>query len=332
MATESISIIDVDAGGGHDYVDLDSWNTGEQKNLPDANEIAVADCRNTSGGSDSTVTINGWTTDSTRYIKIWTNTAQTYRHQGVWDTDYFNIDETSSPAILIYEDYTQVIGMQFRSTADIAIEFDSTCDYCLIDTCVIYDSLWGIYIQTSSDGHTVQNSLFYDIDRAPIGLASTTAALMVTCYNCTGHNYNTADYADAGWARHKANGQVKVVNCIGFASAASSEDDFDTDGGTWAAGSDYNLSGDTSAPGGNSLHSQTDSAIFNNVGADDFTLKSGCNAIDAGVGPASDASVPTLDFEGDSRSGTTCDIGFDEYVGVGGGLDIPIAMYHYMHH
>lgn len=34
---------------------------------------------------------------------------------------------------------------------------------------------------------------------------------------------------------------------------------------------------------------------------------------DAGVGPSSDASVPTTDFDGDTRSGTTCDIGADEY-------------------
>ncbi len=35
-------------------------------------------------------------------------------------------------------------------------------------------------------------------------------------------------------------------------------------------------------------------------------------AIGAGVGPSSDSVVPTDDVDGDTRSGTTCDLGFDE--------------------
>jgi hypothetical protein len=36
------------------------------------------------------------------------------------------------------------------------------------------------------------------------------------------------------------------------------------------------------------------------------------DAEDAGIGPSSDANVPTSDIDGDSRSGTTCDMGADE--------------------
>lgn len=57
---------------------------------------------------------------------------------------------------------------------------------------------------------------------------------------------------------------------------------------------------------------------FNNAAGDDYHLAAADTlAVDAGIGPSSDADVPTTDIDGDARSGATCDIGADEFVASG---------------
>lgn len=74
---------------------------------------------------------------------------------------------------------------------------------------------------------------------------------------------------------------------------------------------DYNATDD-----GDGTNAQTPSdwtAVFNDYPNGDFTLLSTNDLRDNGVGPTTDSNVPTLDIDGDTRSGTTCDIGVDEY-------------------
>ena len=92
----------------------------------------------------------------------------------------------------------------------------------------------------------------------------------------------------------------------------------------------YSFSG-TSA---NNLTDNSSLSVSNNVTSStltfadktnkDYHLASGdTDAMDAGVGPSTDANVPSADIDGDTRSGTTCDIGLDEYV-VAAGSFIPV--------
>jgi hypothetical protein len=46
---------------------------------------------------------------------------------------------------------------------------------------------------------------------------------------------------------------------------------------------------------------------------EDYHLRPSSPAIGAGIGPAADSDVPLFDFDGEPRSGLTCDIGPDEY-------------------
>ncbi|MDC7221522.1 MAG: hypothetical protein PQJ59_16430 [Spirochaetales bacterium] len=56
------------------------------------------------------------------------------------------------------------------------------------------------------------------------------------------------------------------------------------------------------------------SVIYQDYSNGDFTLLSTASALDgAGLGPDSDSNVPTEDFDGTTRSGTTCTIGIIEY-------------------
>ena len=79
MATTVTKIVDPDNGTGTDYTSLSAWEAGMQKDLVSADEISVAKCRCTGGTADTTAfSINGWTTDATRYIKIWTDPSEGY--------------------------------------------------------------------------------------------------------------------------------------------------------------------------------------------------------------------------------------------------------------
>jgi hypothetical protein len=74
----------------------------------------------------TTVTIDGWTTDATRYINIYTPTGGTQsinnqRHSGIWDTNKYRIEATSTASnqgpIMFYQvNFGRVTGIQFKCT------------------------------------------------------------------------------------------------------------------------------------------------------------------------------------------------------------------------
>ena len=93
MATEVTRVIDPDMGSGYNYDSLVDWEADRQRDLVSADEIEVAKCRSTGGSADTSgVDIDGWTTDSTRYCKVWCDPSDTggdgrggsYAHEGVW--------------------------------------------------------------------------------------------------------------------------------------------------------------------------------------------------------------------------------------------------------
>ena len=55
----------------------------------------------------------------------------------------------------------------------------------------------------------------------------------------------------------------------------------------------------------------------------DYTPVASGNIENAGIGPGSDANVPTTDMSGETRSGTTCDIGPNEITGA---AQSPVAL------
>lgn len=78
---------------------------------------------------------------------------------------------------------------------------------------------------------------------------------------------------------------------------------------------DYMLT-DGTATGSNSVSSTT--LTFVDAANDNYRLAAtDTAAIDAGIGPALDANVPTTDVDGTTRSGNDSDIGYAEYVSSG---------------
>jgi hypothetical protein len=113
--TEAIKTV---KSSGGDYTSLSAFDAGEQRNLVTADEIAVAECYAFEDGT--AVDINGWTTDSTRYIKIYTPTSE--RHDGKWDATAYRLSLSNPSAyiLILREDYIRVEGLQLYQQSDTA--------------------------------------------------------------------------------------------------------------------------------------------------------------------------------------------------------------------
>lgn len=123
---------------------------------------------------------------------------------------------------------------------------------------------------------------------------------------------------------------VELINCTAVDSAAGdagvlarfggSGTAINTYSGGNAATADFSgLSSLTNCRSEDGSQSTTTAAFTTSnftvvtAGSENLKLPSGSALIDVGVGPGSNGSVPTTDFEGDARSGATTDVGFDQF-------------------
>ena len=97
------------------YTSLSAWEAGEQRDLTATDEIAVARIEGTWTNPDTTpVTIDGWTTDATRYIRIYTTPEA--RHTGKWDNTRYRLESGNFGAKIVnnQQDYTRIEGLQIH--------------------------------------------------------------------------------------------------------------------------------------------------------------------------------------------------------------------------
>jgi hypothetical protein len=177
VATESIKYIKPSGQGG-DYTSLSAWEAGEQADLVSLDRIAVAEC---SGDWSATVDddffqIGGWTTDSTRYIKIRTDSANL--HAGTWDPDkyVFGGYRTASGSLIdISQSNVTIEGLQltytpYSTTTKYLIYIGNAATNVLLDRCILRgdtgagSASCGVYVSTNSDGcHLkLRNCVIYD--------------------------------------------------------------------------------------------------------------------------------------------------------------------------
>ncbi len=137
MPTEIIHTI---KSKGGDYTSLAAWEAAQQRDLTAVDEIAVAECYNF---QDTTaVLIAGWTTDATRYIKVYTPTSE--RHTGVADTGY-RLTVAGVWAMQIREEHVHLEGLETTSSGRIVVVVMNNPDampaspYILIKDCLIYN-------------------------------------------------------------------------------------------------------------------------------------------------------------------------------------------------
>jgi len=271
-------------GANRAYVSMSEWENAEQTNLVTDVDTHIVYCT----GSDTTaVTISGWTESST-YFKTIVSTNKNYD---------LNVTGT---AILFGDAGKDTIfrGLEITATsAGIDAQVGTVSPTYLVDECNIHGcGSNGFKFSSNVNGTPkIINALFFDNTRAIYSTATNNALEAI--------NVTAVDNGDYGILR------CVTTNCI---SHGHTSGDYLGTG----TGSNYCHSEDGTAPGANSVASTT--LTFVNEAANDFHLDSTDTAVHtAGIGPSSDADVPTIDYDGDIRSGTTCSIGYDEYVTAG---------------
>ncbi len=329
---EVTCIVDTNAGASPDYTSLAAAIAGEAGGSPvvvtsadlvsNSEQLTIV-CRasgsHTADTASNTIDIDGFTVNSSYYVKIWTDPSESYRHPG-WpnagsETHYRIVSSKSyGDAILIDMNYTEFIGIDAKRTGDgsssnyvvIALSYANI----LVDTCMVKDTYGsGISVDTGS-GNRILNSIAYKCGDAGMvntygsctwvnntsvnndeeGFYAVSSSYICRWINNLSYGNTGVDYSFAGW-----NGSSICVYC------ASEDDTADDQGG---AGNKTGIS-----------------LTFEDSANDDYHLDSGdTDVIDDGIGPTDGtygSDIPTLDVDGDTRSGATCDIGFDEYVAGG---------------
>ena len=156
---------------GGDYELLSTWETAQQRDLVTAQQIEVAECYNDwSSGLDDRVTIDGWTTDATHYIKVYAPSGE--RHDGTAGTGFRISPSSKGDVFYIKETYTIIEGVEifdYNSWNHDAIELRS--GYCAISHCLIHEDSNGsgpgvtaVYASTPDNSNTyIYNNIIYGL-------------------------------------------------------------------------------------------------------------------------------------------------------------------------
>lgn len=306
--TELVSIIRENCAGYSDcYTSLASWEAVRNRDLVAADAIEVARIEGTWANADTTAfTIDGWTTDATRYIKIYT--APEARHSGKWNTGKYRLETINSDSIQIIENNTVIDGLQIKISGTFAksgILYSSTSDNQISNSIIKIDGTvsGGITFSSAFGINKIWNNIVYVDNTASqrgINLHGSTATNYL--YNNTIVGNFTVASIYTSWGTTIAKNNLIQGNPI---------DGFNN---TFNSLSDYNISSlSADAPGTNSKNSITTS--FADSANKDFHLSSSdTGAMDFGVNLSADANLAfTDDIDGTTRpQGSSWDIGADE--------------------
>jgi hypothetical protein len=309
---------------GGDYTSLSAWEAGEQADLPTLDQISVAECY--AMDDTAAVTLDGWTTDATRYIRIYAPSSE--RHPGKWDTGKYRKTNAAGPLVTILENYVRMEGLQLHRTGNPSVDdgivwigADNATDIRILG-CVIRgnNNASGNYssgVQWKFQGIPtkviVANCIIYDI--GPGGFKCSGIWNQSDVVNSLYAYNNTFQNLNDGIGLNSANTAIAKNNLFSSCTTACT--------GTFAAGTDYNATNNASmnytVTGAGNTHDRLSQTFqFANEAGDDFhLLSSDTGAKDGGVDLSGDADYAfSDDVDGQARTGTW-DIGADEYVVAG---------------
>jgi len=285
------------AYGGIDFASA-SCTDGD---LTCVNTSAVAEIDGTWTSPDTTaVTINGWTTSATNYIKIYT--TATARHDGTAGSGYILRADHS---LYIIESNVWIDGLEIDNDGGanwtIDCRWASQAGTIKISNNIIHNGTSiGMYLDENSNNliFNVWNNIIYDFDTGIHWQGDAGGSV----YNNTIINNTT----------YGIYGVLETFNLKNNISSGNGTDYYHVGNTTYS----NNISSDATSPDGASFQNQTVSFVSTTSGSEDFHLSSSdTSAKDAGTDLSADANLAfTTDIDGDIRSGSW-DIGADEQSG-----------------
>ena len=301
MPTEVISTI---RASGGDYTTLSAWEAGEQRNLVTADEIAVAVCYNDwPSGLNDNVTVAGWTTDATRYVKI--TVAEGHRHDGAPQSGFWITRTTAAQVVRSGQTGTVIEWVDAFSNNTSAT--DGRAFYLTaagtVRNCI------------ARSAYTGSSTINFCLD-------STAASDVIGCLSIGGYNGVRTNGRILNCVVTGATLGVVRSSLLTVKNTVSYNNTTNWGSGSYDAGSSNNATSSATddTPNANVGITGVTSADFANAAANDFHLSSGSVLRGAGVNLYSDF---TTDIDGDTwPSSGAWDIGFDHYVAAGGSLTI----------
>lgn len=335
MATEVTCIVDTGNGAGTHYTSLAAAIAGETgatpavvtgANLVTNDEQLTIKCRCTGGTADGAAVVNGFTTDATRYVKIWTDPSEGYR----WNDasrganrrtypasgNYYRIETSGGSAVLtVSVIHTLVSGIAIKNTTS-----GSGYPSCFLVSCenasIVFDSCFALGSGTATTGHFGYN------------IVSSSGA-SVDYVNCIATGFQKSGTSYYCGFRQNASSSVNYYHCTAFGNrfgfkeeqpltraynciSASNDDDFVNTKILLNCASD---DGDGTNPidiSPGTVEATDWAACFVDYANSDFGLKLGSVCIDAGTDDPT-LNLPTVDALGVTRT-LPRDVGAFEYV------------------
>ena len=303
---------------GYDSLFVD-WTAWEALNLhlPNLNSACIVDFFN-DGDSLKTWTalvISGWSTSDSELIEMRTPASE--RHDGTRNSGFRVTTSDAADLITVSEAYVRIDGLAlYQSNAYDIIDTRNmpTPSDIRISNCLLKGTgatKCGIYTYSGYSKVRIKNNIFDAISGA--------SGMGIWVYHCdTVWAYNNTLYNIGAIGFRRVYDDVLVKNNIVISGGPAFLGDF-----AGGDSSDYNCSGDTTAPGTHSIKNKAAYDIFADTTKSDpdLHLKLGSVCIDSGVDLSSDPDLPvTDDIDGDSRpQGNATDMGGDEWMATGDG-------------
>lgn len=309
---------------GGDYTTLAAAVAGEATDLTATGMLYIKIEGDWSGGPDTTtVDFDGYTTDATHYIKVYTDSAN--RASTTWNTSKYVFQITDANAFMVREDYLWIDGLQ------VEIVNQTT-------TRAFFQN-----ITRSSGAIKLSNSILRGNGGAQqLKMNITTTGVFSTFYMWNCICYKWGSNADSYFTNDISGQTWNVYNCT-FIWPSTTTAGCRLDGGTAlvmkncysggnTSGRDYFgsitmttcASSDTSGDIDNIAINTTNFTDVTIDGGEDWSLPEGSGLIDQGTSDPG-SGLFNDDINGATR-GASWDIGADEYVAATGGISIPIVM------
>jgi len=282
--------------------------------------------------------------DSTLYSWILEGTGAG-KHDGTWGSGA-TITNAASSGHVIYiageeieiRDLEIVSHMSNSANSDEAIRFDpnNSATTLKVTRCLLqfddssgsdqsdYD---GIYIYQSGN-IIVKDTVIYNFHRVGLHLQNYSGGFDITilAVNCTIDNCGEegGTYgACYNWAYSGGTQTYITKNCVGT-RVQSENSPWQTSSPTFG-GTNCAAEGDgDEMPNANEVINITPADEFTALGSDYSVKDINADIYDTGIGPSSDSDVNATDIIGNTRSGTTCDIGAFEFQPTDGVLVAPV--------